>query len=275
MDYFTRFLNQSTEFRVYTGDITSGDVVRNRQFADPTAELLECVKIQLERWSSRKENLSYENGCAAVKNLTSPSSKMGLEENRSTVDISVKLFLSDADTNAIHECISAVLKELEVKRLDNVIVALPPFEGPKTDADSLTCQFLRIWPSLESLITAGTVKEVGVADLEYPDLSNLVSHLSGHVLPTVNHYNMSGCCKMSEELAEFARQHNISLVAHSDPHPFLTARQVQELLTGCFHIGDDIAKRWKAVYACRYTVLEKCTSVIAVQGYFVHFFKTL
>lgn len=137
---------------------------------------------------------------------------------------------------------------------------------------SISQQLLGIWPSLEKLVADGHCAALGTADLDADDLRR-VWEGAKVIKPLVNHYNIVACCSVPPELNEYAKQHDIVLLTHNDPHPFLTEQQVQEIFVDKLTVPEDVAKQWSALWAGRVTAMVKARSIIASKGYLVHFQK--
>ncbi|KRZ50042.1 Cytidine deaminase [Trichinella nativa] len=257
------FLKNANQFRVHTGDITSGETFRSRDFSDPSAELVESLRIQLARWQMEPSDPLDESKFALIKNWKS-SEKLNVKMHENLINkVVVKVFLSSPDPEAVRVCTESALNELHLQAVDQVIVALPPFQYSKSKLP-LAKQFELVWPAIEELHKRGLIDEAGVADLNDKDLQALFDRLQGRLKPKVA--QVKGC-NFTKELTDYAKSKGISLICHVDPHPFLTDKQVNDLFVDCFQIPEKLAGSWKAIYACRYTVMDQCRSVIVAKGY--------
>ncbi|KRY35476.1 Ankyrin repeat, PH and SEC7 domain containing protein secG [Trichinella spiralis] len=256
------FLKNANQFRVHTGDITSGETFRSRDFSDPSAELVESLRIQLARWQTEPSDPLDESKFALIKNWKSLE-KLNVKMHENLINkVVVKVFLSSPDPEAVRVCTESALNELHLQAVDQVIVALPPLQYSKSKLP-LAKQFELVWPAIEELHKRGLIHEAGVADLNDKDLQALFDRLQGRLKPKVA--QVKGC-NFTKELTDYAKSKDISLICHVDPHPFLTDKQVNDLFVDCFQIPEKLASSWKAIYACRYTVMDQCRSVIVAKG---------
>ncbi|KRX15274.1 Ankyrin repeat, PH and SEC7 domain containing protein secG [Trichinella nelsoni] len=256
------FLKNASQFRVHTGDITSGETFRSRDFSDPSAELVESLRIQLARWQTEPSDPLDESKFALIKNWKSLE-KLNVKMHENLINkVVVKVFLSSPDPEAVRVCTESALNELHLQAVDQVIVALPPLQYSESKLP-LAKQFELVWPAIEELHKRELIHEAGVADLNDKDLQALFDRLQGRLKPKVA--QVKGC-NFTKELTDYAKSKGISLICHVDPHPFLTDKQVNDLFVDCFQIPEKLASSWKAIYACRYTVMDQCRSVIVAKG---------
>jgi len=270
----SEFLTKSNEFRVHTGNINQWGELKLRTFINPSEELVECLRLQLENWTPDESMLKCGSGndfCLCTSPWCQPMHGLA-QYSRDELKITVKIFLSKADAEAVKKCVLEIKKELQVQFVDQLIVALPPLDPDLPIQPSISQQLLSMWSSMEQLVSEGHCAALGTADLDADDLKR-VWEGAKVVKPLVNHYNIAACCAVPPELNEFAKQHDIILLTHNDPHPFLTHQQVQEIFVDKLKVPEECAKHWHALWAGRVTGYVKARSVIASKGYLVHFQK--
>lgn len=169
--------------------------------------------------------------------------------------------------------------------MDQLIIALVPFEETENVVrPSISSQFLSMWPSLEKLVDEGHVVALGCADLDVDDLRRLWDGAQ-HVKPLVNHYYLSACCSVPSELKDYAKQHDIVLLTHSDSNPFIDVDQLKLAFDDLAPISSKFdadfssesstfdADAWSVEWVAKYVAMIKARSVIAGKGYVAKFRK--
>lgn len=119
----------------------------------------------------------------------------------------------------------------------------------------------------------GHVAALGAADLDADDLRRLWEGAK-LVKPLVNHYYTSSCCSVSSELKDYAKQRNVILLTHSDPNPFITDDQLENIFSDTTpDCGKKFVETWSVEWIAKYTAMVKSRSVIAGKGYVAKFRK--
>lgn len=211
-------------------------------------------------------------------------SASGVEEDPSRYEITVKLFyLSDVSieqrAKQTKDAVRMVLKELAVDKIDLLIISFPglAFEGDceweadrKASAQGNDQIELASWPAVESLIKAGTVKRLGVAEFGSDKLSRFIN--SVETRPEVNQINVKDCCNVPPPLATFAKKNHIELLTHNDCTNVLPSGTLRELLgqkgAGVLGAKGGLEGDLQPSWVIKYTAVVKERGVIENKGYF-------
>jgi glutamate--cysteine ligase regulatory subunit len=220
-------------------------------------------------------------------------SQPGLAEERDQYDITVKLFYLPgipASRRCAHtrEAIDLVLKELQVKSIDLLIVSFPGIlfdadddseeedseasNGEPDDFDSM----VQTWRVLESLHEQGVIAQLGVAEFGSERLARFLPHTK--VKPSVDQINLKDCCVVPKSLILYAKQEQIQLLTHNDCNGILPVGTTRELLgpsekgAGILAsspdaddgIQGDVEPQW----VVKYTAVVKDRGVVENKGYF-------
>jgi glutamate--cysteine ligase regulatory subunit len=214
------------------------------------------------------------------------SQSSGLSEERSSYDITVKLFYLPgipASRRCAHtkEAISLVLKELNVPSIDLLIVSYPGVSFDAEDdeevyddgseADELDTM-IQTWRTLEALHSEGRVAQLGLAEFGSERLEKFLPQTK--VRPSVDQINVKDCCVVPKSLILFAKQEKIELLTHNDCTDILPRGTTRELLgsgekgarilDGPDGLQGDIEPQW----VIKYTAVVKDRGVIENKGYF-------
>jgi glutamate--cysteine ligase regulatory subunit len=225
----------------------------------------------------------------------------GLSEERSSYDITVKLFylpnLPPSRRGAhTKEAVDLVLKELRVTSIDLLIVSFPNivFDAddeseeeelsdtssgdPNAPEDIAT--MLQTWRTIEELHEEGIVDKLGLAEFGTGRLSRILAEAK--VRPTVDQINVRDCCVVPKPLILFAKKEGIDLLTHSDCTNILPRGTLRELLgpgekgvgvlvagaegqkTDTEGLKGDIEPQW----VIKYTAVVKNRGVVENKGYF-------
>jgi glutamate--cysteine ligase regulatory subunit len=107
------------------------------------------------------------------------------------------------------------MEELNIKTIDSIILSFP-----KTFYDKSDMQFHLIhpiWSVIEDNLEKNTISSAGVSDFSKIYLEQFCeSIINKQHLPALNQVNLSTCCKIPDDLLEFAKLHNIQLTTHND-----------------------------------------------------------
>jgi glutamate--cysteine ligase regulatory subunit len=225
----------------------------------------------------------------------------GLSEDRSSYDITVKLFYLPnipPSKRCAHtrEAVDLVLKELKVDSIDLLIVSLPNIvfdaddeseEEELSDASSGDpnapediATILQTWRTIEGLHKKGIVHKLGLAEFGTGRLQRVLADAT--VRPTVDQINVRDCCVVPKPLILFAKKEGIDLLTHSDCTNILPRGTLRELLgPGAKGVGvlaagaeeqeanaealkGDIEPQW----VIKYTAVVKNRGVVENKGYF-------
>lgn len=220
-------------------------------------------------------------------------SQPGLAEERDQYDITVKLFYLPgipASRRCAHtrEAIDLVLKELQVKSIDLLIVSFPGIlfdadddseeedtetsSGEPDDFDSM----VQTWRVLESLHEQGMIAQLGVAEFGSERLARFLPHTK--VKPSVDQINLKDCCVVPKSLILYAKQEQIQLLTHNDCNDILPVGTTRELLgpgekgagilASTPEAEDGIQGDAEPQWVVKYTAVVKDRGVVENKGYF-------
>ena len=227
-----------------------------------------------------------------------------ITEPRESYDITVKLFYlpnipADRRCAQTREAIELVLKELDCKSIDLLIVSFPGIsfdaddedsdledpssapqstsdgcndsEGPPEDIETMAAT----WKTLEKLHSEGLVSKLGIAEFGVARLERFLEHTT--VKPSVNQINVRDCCVVPKPLILYAKQQQIELLTHNDCTNILprgTLRQIlgsgengSGVLAGESNkdgLKGDVSPQW----VVKYTAVVKDRGVVENKGYF-------
>jgi glutamate--cysteine ligase regulatory subunit len=219
-------------------------------------------------------------------------SQPGLAEERDQYDITVKLFYLPgipASRRCAHtrEAIDLVLKELQVKSIDLLIVSFPGIlfdadddsdeEGSDSSGEDDFDSTVQTWRVLESLHEQGIIGQLGVAEFGSERLARFLPHIQ--VKPSVDQINLKDCCVVPKSLILYAKQEKIQLLTHNDCNDILPVGTTRELLGPADKGGagilaaapdatDGIQGHVEPQWVVKYTAVVKDRGVVENKGYF-------
>ena len=181
--------------------------------------------------------------------------------------ISVKIFLNSFDEQTFNDALATIMSEIGCDRIDTVILSFPDKIFNEEDLPQET--IMPIWLALQKHIAAARITTAGLADFNVKYLQQLMDALDNkNEKPSLNQVNLTSCCKMPEDLVEFAKINNIQLTTHVDPREILTAEGLQATIRQFSHDYD--AHGWLTVWVARYTLIYKGRGVVKSKGYVVN-----
>nr|CDS31808.1 glutamate cysteine ligase modifier subunit [Hymenolepis microstoma] len=242
---------------------------------NPFDEVETCIKTVMHCWHScNKNNLKDKDSlCIAC---AKHRDRIPVWE-RSSVTVSAKLFLFTDDHDAIRHAVNKTLDRLGLEDMETLIVSLspelsrgaivdhPPCIGstwariPQNTAQSL----LKIWPVLEEFVEANKIFRLGVSDMPVSEMEALCSAVK--IPPKVNQVFIGSTCLMSEELENFAKQHDIQLLTHHDSADMLPEEKLQSIMQNEF--SDEDAAGWRPSWLVSYAEYYKNRGVVRSKGY--------
>lgn len=247
-----------------TGNILGCKDLTKKVFQSLGEELIQSLALSLVKWkTSANDNNCHDSQLLRYVNKDLPCRVA--ENERSTLKITVKVFLGGFDATSLQSAVDTVLQELGVSELDSLIVAFPVAVGGAAGG----AQVRPLWEAAEELCRQGVALSVGVSDLDTAQLRHL--HSWADVKPSVNQVNLDSCCVIPQEMQEFAKANNIQLLTHSDPKVLLDQDGMARLLRG--YIPEEDIGRWSAPWVARYSVLVKCRGFLQSKGYIASLLK--
>lgn len=109
----SEFLKKSNEFRVHTGNIGQWGDLKLRTFINPSEELVECLRLQLEKWTPDESLVNGNDFCLCTSPWCQPVHGLA-QYSRDELKITVKVFMSNADAESVKKCVLEIKKELQV-----------------------------------------------------------------------------------------------------------------------------------------------------------------
>lgn len=240
---------------VHTGNIVNWNSLKRTINQSATEELVECIGSVLETWFSEADKDSLQHQGNVVCMNTKCLERIPADE-RLECKITVKIFANRIEKQAVADAVNKVMSELEVSSLETVILSVPQQHRKLEDLQT-------VWRALEELVESEKVFSLGISDLSTTQLEELYNWAL--VKPSINQVNLTTCCVIPPELSEFAREHDIQLLTHSDPPVILSTENLQTLI--CSKVSEYDAQLWQPVWVTRYSVLIKCRGVIKSKGY--------
>lgn len=186
-------------------------------------------------------------------------STAGLSEDRSSYDITLKLFFlpnipPQRRCRHTKEALDLVLKTLRVQSVDLLITAFPGIQFDADDesdsdgdlsdpspTDSLSASdpsttsdvesvdaMIRTWRTLEALHGQGKVGKLGLSEFGTQRLSRFLADVK--VKPAVDQINVRDCCVVPKPLIVYAKKEGIELLTHNDCTNILPRGTLRELL---------------------------------------------
>lgn len=278
MSRLAELLSNLSEFRIHTGNINQWAALKARRFENSSEELTECLRMQLESWVPSEAQLKESEGGSVTLIENSHCNPCSLDEigDRKDLAVTLKIFLSGLCPIQARRCLHAVLAELRTERVEKLIVALTleveEGETEEAEAEAWVNSFWPLWLNLCELIKEGKVVELGVADLELPQLKALTNRAEkeGVPAPAINHYNIQSCCSVPDDLQVYAKGKGIKLLTHNDPKPFCTDNSLEEIC--CNFLNMPVCPLPGAVkWTARYAVMIISRSIMTAKGFVVDY----
>lgn len=203
---------------------------------------------------------SFQEALYTYKN--EPENKLGLADDESHVQnpsilYTLKLFLDPSKEYSI-EGFSRLVSKVPASA-DKFIVALGL---DFTDESPLSQDQLSL--IRDALSTAPSGSRLGVADCSAPRLAQLIEFLGEDLKLSIDHIHAQQCCALPPEILNFARTHQIQLLAHHDQRSMLLPEQQKTLQqkTGRAALGVRAVLRTSAVFVGRQVVAKTGYSVL-------------
>lgn len=248
-----------------SGNVVSSNRLKKKSNLASDDELIEVFNSTFEAWlgnidrSQAKENKIIECRHPEFYEKINPS-------NKHEISISVKLFLNTLNADVLEQSINTILEELGTDQIDTIILSLSDkiFTGDKLP----TMTVMPLWSVIQKQIQKKIVHTAGLSNFNAKYLEQFIDALEdkSHV-PTLNQVNLSSCCKMPEDLVEYAKIKNVQLTTHNDPREILTDENLQSNIKK--HSHDYDGNGWTHSWVARYTLLLKGRGILKSKGYIV------
>ncbi|KAJ9586848.1 hypothetical protein L9F63_019567, partial [Diploptera punctata] len=246
---------------VHTGNILSLNEVKKKAGQNPTDELIESLRITLANWQS-----SGNEGDTVQVHRTENGlgSKLDSEE-RKGLKVSVKVFISSLEKEALIEALDSVFAALHTSCIDSLVLAYPC----KTEPSLLLPGLKELWQVLEEYVDKQKLISIGVSDVETDVFIAL--HGWARIKPSIIQINLASCCVVPPALQTFTKENDVQLLTHSDPFEILPRVALNEVF------GSDAEDNLNSVdlyWALRFQVHVKCRGVLSSKGYLLSVFRS-
>ncbi|XP_014670750.1 PREDICTED: glutamate--cysteine ligase regulatory subunit-like [Priapulus caudatus] len=244
---------------IHTGNIASWSRLRMTT-TSPAEELVESIRATLQAWSPLVNNEEIQ-AQTTVQACHGTYIEKVSDAERSQLKLTVKLFMTQWDPEAIKEGVKRTLCELGVSQLDVLILACPD-----TPDDEMSLDLIKpLWLILEGMVEQRLLLSLGIADLQKETLEQLYNWAK--VKPNIDHWNSVLCCVMPEDLVAFAKQHDIQLLSHSDERNILLSESLQAVVSST--CSDQAGERWQTHWVLRYALIVRSRGILTSKGYIV------
>lgn len=219
-------------------------------------EIHASIKTTLNNWSGGKAQPQDNTGLFTINKATKLPEED--EENPSGRSTTVKIFLSSTESSLIEDALAKISANLHLSCLGTLIVVLPDI------SDDVTLESLQsMWVALEAAVEKGTVQSLGLADIPYRLLTELYEWAK--IKPSVVQLNLSTCCSVPTDVNNFAKEHDIQVLTHSDS-PEIIDDELVSTITGRLGLtGMTADVEWVA----RHRTIQRCYGTIEDKGYTV------
>ena len=123
--------------------------------------------------------------------------------------------MEELDAVTVEKAIETILNELGVFSIDTIILSFPDrlYETPNLTKEII----LPLWSIIETKLENNTIASAGVSDFNKNFLEQFCNYIENrNNWPSLNQVNLNTCCKMPDDLLEFAKINNIQLTTHVD-----------------------------------------------------------
>lgn len=254
---------KANSFLFNSGNVVSSNRLKRKSNQNSEDELREVFNSTMDSWlnvidkSLIKENKMIECRHPEFYEKIDPASK-------NDISISVKLFLNTFDAEVLDQAIKTILVEVGADHIDTLILSLS--DKIFTTGDLPKDVILPLWSTIQSNIQNSLVNTAGLSDFNAKYLEQLVNFLDDKSqIPTLVQVNLASCCKMPEDLVEYAKINNVQLTTHNDPKEILTDDNLQANIKQ--HTHDYDGSGWVHNWVARYTLLLKGRGILKSKGY--------
>lgn len=190
---------KDSKIYLHTGNIANWATVKSRRSNDmPANELYQSLYRTLTKWSAAHGSSGRLFNEEEVFVNCGNTEKMDDTERR-LLKVTAKVFLHTANPKSVKEAVEVTLKQLGLRAVDSLYLALPPLDENAPFAETI----LPHWEEMESLRDAGIASQISSCDLDKKKLKTLVNRV--RIRPEVNQVNLTSCCHMPEDLVHYAK----------------------------------------------------------------------
>lgn len=261
---------KATQLSLNTGNIVSANRLKRKANFILNDELIESLNSIFNNWLPTLDE-QHVSELQEQKHVICRDpeyyEKFDASE-RDEVSISVKLFLNTFDPIALENALNQILEELNVSHIETLVLSFPDAIFNRSILDKNVIKPL--WTLIiEKNLEEKIILSAGVSDLNKSYLEQLCNLIENKEhLPTLNQVNLASCCKMPEELIDYAKSVNIQLTTHNDPIDILKTDGLQSCIRAHAHEYD--AYGWSPVWTARYTFILKGRGIVKSKGYIVN-----
>ncbi|XP_071489158.1 glutamate--cysteine ligase regulatory subunit-like [Diadema antillarum] len=251
---------RATTLVLSCGNILNWGSLKRKVPKSSTEEIKFCLRQTLKNCVEK----AGDTGClqGEVIQLSDPQNAPSQHsEAREDLKVTVKLMITKSDEEEITEAVDMVLKELNLAKIDVLLLAIS--KRPNVIEDLTFEHYKPLWWELEREVSRGRIGALGICDADKTMLEELYNW--SRVKPIIDQLNQETCCVIPPELNEYAKANKIQLLTHNDASDVLPPEEFQSVL-GEFFPGPD-SERWYPAWTLRFSVLIRCRGVITTKGY--------
>jgi glutamate--cysteine ligase regulatory subunit len=270
---FMEKLDNLNSFRLHTGNINSYAELKTHKYKDSSEELEACLKLQLQGTPTPHPSDFKDDGTL----LLCDQEHINRYE-RDDLKITIKVFISSWETgpNEVNESVHCLIEQLKTDDIELLILALPELDLIEGESENDEVQrwlesVKPIWREAEGLVASGKVTSLGIGDCPEAQLRVLCDW--AETKPTVDHLKLDGCCMVPPELQTFAKENDIQLLTHNDPHPVFPINELFNNFCDLNKSAPVCHSQFTTTWAARYLVWVRRRSIMASKGYIVQFKK--
>jgi len=249
-----------------SGNVVSSNRLKKKANLSSEDELLEVFNNTMESWLTTIDRTQIQERKTIECRHPEYYEKID-PNNKSDISISVKLFLNTFDTEVLDQSIKTILEEIGADHIDTLILSLNDKIFSHEDLPKPI--LLPLWSTIQKHIQNKVIQTAGLSDFNAKNLEQLINALDDKIqVPTLNQVNLVSCCKMPEDLVEYAKINNVQLTTHNDPKEILTEENLQENMKRYTHDYD--GSGWMHSWIARYTLLLKGRGILKSKGYILN-----
>ncbi|XP_063966668.1 glutamate--cysteine ligase regulatory subunit-like [Lytechinus pictus] len=261
-------ITNASTINLSSGNILNWNSLKRKVPKSSTEEIKFCLRQTLKCCLDQTcdQSCSLQQDVITLTHPQNTSSQRNV--TREEIKVTVKLLITKTDVEEITEALERVLKELEIDKIDVLLLALS--KTPNVIEDSLTFEHLKpLWSELEDEVRKGRIVNLGICDADKTMLEELYEWAT--VKPIIDQLNQDTCCVIPQDLKEYAKANKIQLLTHNDKSDLLPPEEFQGVLAEFFPGAD--SERWYPAWTLRFTVLIRCRGVITTKGYILKALK--